>query len=136
VWTPFGQNGPPRGIVVRQKPGPGILADPFTPVSLQVSAGPGEYGYIVRQVHASVVVPNDESGQSQHVRLRVRDETGSWDVFDSFGQPGQRLDFDLTTVGTAWLDTYLNNELLNQTQIGKEPPRPPPTPAPEAQKRK
>jgi hypothetical protein len=136
VWTAFGQDGPPRGIVVRQKPGAGVLSDPFQPVSLQVSAGPGEYGYTVRQVHASVVIPNDESGQSQHVRLSVRDETGSWNVFDSFAQPGQRLDLDVTTIGTAWLDTYLNNELLNQTQLGKEPPTPPPSPKPAPQTRK
>lgn len=132
VWTPFGQSGPPRGIVVRQKPGAGVLSDPFEPVSLQVSAGPGEYGYLIRQVHAGVVIPNDEAGQSEHVRLQVRDQTGTWNVYDGFAQPGQRLDFDLTTVGTAWLDTYLNDELVNATQLGKEPPRPSPSPSPSA----
>jgi len=132
VWTPFGANGPPRGIVVRQRPGPGILSDPFEEVSLQVSAGPGEYGYLVRQVHASVTVPNEETGESAHVRLQIRDDTGMWNVYDGFAQPGQRLDFDLTTIGTASLDTYLNNELLNQTQIGKEPPHPSPPPSPTA----
>jgi serine/threonine-protein kinase len=129
VWTPFGIKGPPRGIVVRQMPGPGILSDPLEPVSLQVSAGPGEYGYLVRQVHAAVVIPNDETGQSQRVRLTARDDTGEWNVYDGFAMPGQRLDFDVTAVGTAWLDVYLNNELQSQTQIGKEPPRPTPSPA-------
>ena len=53
VWTPFGAGGPPRGVVVRQKPASGEEIDPFDGVSLQVSAGPGEYGYLVRQVHLS-----------------------------------------------------------------------------------
>jgi eukaryotic-like serine/threonine-protein kinase len=128
VWTPFGPVGPPRGQVVRQLPGPGMLSDPFAPVSLQVSAGPGEYGYLVRQVHASVLIPNNETGRAQRVRVQVRDDTGTWNVFDSYAQPGQRLDFSLTAVGTSWLETYLNNELLSQTQLGKEPPLPTPTP--------
>jgi serine/threonine-protein kinase len=132
VWTPFGAKGPARGVVVRQKPGPGILSDPLEPVSLQVSAGPGEYGYLVRQVQAGVIIPNDETGRSEHVVLRVRDDTGTWNVYDGFAQPGQRLEFDLTTVGTAWLDTYLNNELQSQTLLGKEPP--PPTPPPAAKR--
>ena len=128
VWTPFGIKGPPRGTVVRQMPGPGILSDPLEPVSLQVSAGPGEYGYLIRQVHAAVVIPNDESDQSQRVRISVRDDTGEWNVYDGFAMPGQRLDFELTVVGTSWVDVYLNNELQSQTQLGKEPPRPTPAP--------
>ncbi|MBV8602670.1 MAG: PASTA domain-containing protein [Candidatus Eremiobacteraeota bacterium] len=130
VWTPFGRSGPPRGIVVRQLPGPGVLADPFAPVSLQVSAGPGEYGYLLRQVHAAVLIPNNETDAAQRVRVQVRDDSGTWNVFDSYAQPGQRLDFNLTVIGTAWLDTYLNNELLNQTQLGKEPPLATPAPGP------
>ncbi|MBV8425098.1 MAG: PASTA domain-containing protein [Candidatus Eremiobacteraeota bacterium] len=122
VWTPFGLTGPPRGVIVRQLPGPGILSDPREPVSLQVSAGPGEYGYLVRQVHADVTLPNDETGASQRVRIRVRDDAGTWNVFDGFGTPGQRLDFNLTVIGTSWLDVFLNNELQSQTQLGKEPP--------------
>jgi serine/threonine-protein kinase len=128
VWTPFGINGPPRGTVVRQMPGPGILSDSLEPVSLQVSAGPGEYGYLIRQVHTAVVIPNDESGQSQRVRISARDDTGEWNVYDGFAMPGQRLDFDVTVVGTSWVDVYLNNELQSQTQLGKEPPRPTPSP--------
>ena len=128
VWTPLGIKGPPRGVVVRQMPGPGLLSDPLEPVSLQVSAGPGEYGYLIRQVHAAVVIPNDESGQSQRLRIGVRDDTGEWNVYDGFAMPGQRLDFDLTVVGTSWVDVYLNNALQSQTQLGKEPPRPTPSP--------
>ena len=52
VWTPFGPNGPPRGRSCGKRPAPAAQIDPFAPVSLQVSAGPTEYGYIVRQVHA------------------------------------------------------------------------------------
>jgi serine/threonine-protein kinase len=135
VWTPFGPAGPPRGQVVRQMPGPGLLNEPFAPVSLQVSAGPLEYGRLVRQVHASVVVPRNDTGKAQRVRVQVRDETGTWNVYDSFTEPGQRLDFQVTAVGSATLETYVNNELLNQSTLGKEPPLTPPTPGPKDDKR-
>lgn len=134
VWTPFGPYGPARGRVVRQNPGPGALADPFAPVSLQVSAGPREYGYLVRQVHAAASIPNNETGEAKRVRIQVRDDTGTWNVYDAYAQPGQRLDFNLTVVGSASLETYINNELQNQTQLGKEPPMPPP-PVPKPEKK-
>lgn len=126
VWTPFGPFGPARGRVVRQIPGPGVLSDPFAPVSLQVSAGPREYGYLVRQVHASASIPNNDTGEAERVRIQVRDDTGTWNVYDAYAQPGERLDFNLTVIGSASLETYINNELLNQTQLGKEPPLPAP----------
>jgi beta-lactam-binding protein with PASTA domain len=120
VWTPFGPNGPPRGTVVRQSPDAGRAIDPFAPVSLQVSAGPTEYGYLVRQVHTTVAVP--PSNDAAHVRLEVRDQTGAWNVYDGYAQGGQKLDLNVTAVGTAELDTYVNEELLNATKIGVEPP--------------
>ncbi len=126
VWTPLGPNGPARGTVVRQKPGPGENIDPFSPVSLQVSAGPAEYGYLVRQVHATATIPS--TYDTANVRMEVRDETGIWNAFNGYAQGGQRLDFNLTAVGQSELDTYVNNELLNQTQIGVEAPRPSPSP--------
>lgn len=120
VWTPFGPSGPPRGVVVRQLPGPSAQIDPFDRVSLQVSAGPQEYGRLVRQVHATVTIP--QTDDTANVKIAVRDETGTWDVYNAYAQSGQRLDFNLTVVGTAELDTYLNNELLNSTKLGVEPP--------------
>ncbi|MGB8267930.1 MAG: PASTA domain-containing protein [Candidatus Velthaea sp.] len=121
VWTPLGPGGPSRGIVVRQKPDPGTTIDPFATVSLQVSAGPTEYGYLVRQVHATATIP--ATYQSANVRLEVRDQTGTWNLYNGYAQGGQRLDFNLTAIGTSELDTYINNELLDQTKLGEEPPR-------------
>ncbi len=124
VWTPFGLQGPPRGTIVRQSPPAGAHIDPFAPVSLQVSAGPHQYGYLVRQVHASVRVPiEDDSAQ---VRVEIRDETGVWNVYNGFAQGGQQLDFNLTVIGTAEMNTYVNNELLETTILGKEAPEPGP----------
>ena len=134
VWTPFGTGGPSRGVVVRQNPGPGASIDPFEEVSLQVSAGPGEYGYLVRQVHATATVPARDD--AANVRIEVRDDTGTWNVYDGFAQGGQKLDFNVTAVGSAELDTYINNELLNQTQIGREPARWIPSPGPSASGKK
>lgn len=119
VWTPFGERGPPRGIVVRQLPGPGAQIDPFEKVSLQVSAGPLEYGRLVRQVQATVTVPTQDD--TADVRIEIRDETGTWVAYDGYAQGGQKLDFNLTVVGTAELDTYVNNELLDQAKLGAEP---------------
>jgi beta-lactam-binding protein with PASTA domain len=121
VWTPFGTSGPSRGVIVRQSPNAGATIDPFEEVSLQVSAGPGEYGYLIRQVHASATVPPRDD--AAHVRIEIRDDTGTWNVYDGFAQGGQKLDFNVTAVGTGEIDTYINNELLNQTQIGREPDR-------------
>jgi serine/threonine-protein kinase len=127
VWTPFGASGPPRGRIVRQNPAPGGTVDPFDPVSLQVSAGPTEYGYLVRQVHATVIVPS--ALDTAQVRIQMRDETGTWNVYDGYAQGGAKLDFNLTAIGTSELDTYINNELLNQTKLGVEPPKPSPAPS-------
>lgn len=123
VWTPFGRFGPPHGEIVRQNPGPDARVDDFDTVSLQVSAGPRESGYLVRQVHATATVP--ESATIERVRLEVRDETGTWNVFDAYAQPRQKLDFNLTVVGTSELDTYINNELVSSQKLGLEPPLPP-----------
>jgi beta-lactam-binding protein with PASTA domain len=133
VWTPFGPYGPARGVVVRQAPAAGTSIDPFNYVSLQVSAGPTVYGYLVRQVHIGATVPPRDD--AAHVRIVLRDETGTWNVYDGDAQGGQKLDFNVTAVGTAGVDTYINNELLSHVTIGVEPPlppppSPPPTPAP------
>lgn len=119
VWTPFGRAGAPKGIVIRQNPEAGARLDPFTTISLQVSDGPGQAGYLVRQVHATVTVPTGDGPQL--LRISIHDDTGTWNVYNAFAQPRQKLDFNLTVVGTAELDTYLNNELLGSTQIGVEP---------------
>jgi beta-lactam-binding protein with PASTA domain len=126
VWTPFGRYGPPRGEIVRQRPDQGAQVDPSQPVSLQVSAGPRESGYIIRQVKAIATVPDDAAGPdgktTPTVRVQVRDETGTWNVYNAFAEPKQKLDFNLTVVGTANLDVFVNNELINSTPLGLEPP--------------
>jgi beta-lactam-binding protein with PASTA domain len=126
VWTPFGPTGPPRGQIAKQNPAPGALIDPFAPVSLQVSAGPTEYGYLIRQVHATATVPARDS--AANVRMEIHDETGTWNVYNGFAQGGQKLDFNLTVVGKSELDTYINNELLSQVTLGGDAPRPSPSP--------
>lgn len=126
VWTPFGPNGPRRGEVAKQNPAAGALIDPFSPVSLQVSAGPDQYGYLIRQVHATATVPARDS--AANVRMEVHDETGTWNVYDGYAEGGQKLDFNLTVVGKSELDTYINNELLSQVTLGGDAPYPSPTP--------
>jgi beta-lactam-binding protein with PASTA domain len=130
VWTPFGHSGPARGIVMHQKPEAGGFIDPFEPVSLQVSAGPDQYGYLVRQVHATTTIPMTQDTAT--VRIQVSDQTGTWNVYNAYAQGGQKLEFNLTVIGTAELDTYVNNELVNQSTLGVEPPTPTPTATPKA----
>jgi serine/threonine-protein kinase len=122
VWTPLGTDGPARGTVVRQLPEAGHSIDPFSLVSLQVSAGPGVAGYIVRQVHVGTTIP--VSQDVAEVRMVVRDETGTWTVYDGYTQGGSKIDVNVTAIGTAELDTYVNGELLDSTKIGVEPPLP------------
>lgn len=128
VWTPFGPDGPARGTVVRQAPAAGQVVDPFSVTSLQVSAGPTEYGYLVRQVHVTAAIPLRDD--TAHVRMQVRDETGTWNVYDGYAQGGAKLDFNITAIGTAELDTYVNNELLDVATLGVEPPQLHPSPKP------
>jgi len=124
VWMPLGASGPAHGVVVRQLPNPGEQIGPYDVVSLEVSAGPNESGYVIHQTHVLASVPNSVSavsGDSVPVRLTAEDETGTFDVYSGFGQPGQKLDFNVTTVGTSDIYLYVNNTLVGRTHVGTEP---------------
>lgn len=133
VWTPLGPNGPPHGAVVRQIPAAKAKIASFEPVSLQVSAGPYESGYIIRQVRLLVSVPvpdqaqqGEETADQQQqldVRLTVTDATGKYDLYHAFAEPGQKLDFTVTALGTSVVDMYVNDALVGETRLGTEPPR-------------
>ena len=140
VWTPLGKDGPPHGMVARQNPPPKAKIASYDPVALQVSSGPNESGYILRQVHILVSVPNgDDTGSAQQqldVRLALTDATGRYDFYHAFAVPGQKLDFTVTAVGTSLLDMYVNDKLVGEERLGVEPPKvyssshPSPTPSP------
>ncbi|HLY00948.1 MAG TPA: PASTA domain-containing protein [Candidatus Cybelea sp.] len=125
VWTPLGGSGPAHGVVARQLPSPDAKIASFEPVSLQVSAGPNESGYIIHQVHVLVSVPEtDNAGTASQldVRLALTDATGQYDLYHAFAQPGQKLDFTVTAIGTSVLDMYVNDTLVGETRLGTEPP--------------
>jgi beta-lactam-binding protein with PASTA domain len=138
VWTPLGAGGPAHGVVARQLPAPDAKIASFDPVSLQVSAGPNESGYIIHQVRVLVSVPEAEvtGADSQlDVRLALTDATGQYDLYHAFAQPGQKLDFTVTAIGTSVLDMFVNNTLVGETRLGTEPPnvyktKPSPSPSP------
>lgn len=124
VWTPLGRSGPPHGSVARQNVRPGTRINTFDPVSLQVSAGPNESGYIIRQVHVLASVPVSQTakpGEALRVTLRVRDATGQYDAYDAYAQPGQKLNFVITAVGTSVVDMYVDDVLVGETRLGNEP---------------
>lgn len=124
VWTPLGRGGPAHGTVVRQIPAAGTKINSYDPVSVDVSAGPNESGYIIRQVHvlASVPVPDQaKPGDSVKAVLRVKDDTGSFDLFSGYVQPGAKLDFNVTAVGTSVVGLYVNDTLVGETRLGNEP---------------
>lgn len=123
VWTPLGSAGPVRGQVTRQVPDAGTSVSSYDPVSLQVSAGPSESGYIVRQVHVLVSIPVPEGsdlGPQEKVRISVSDETGSYDLYDAYAQPGQKLDFTVTAIGTSVVDLFINDQLIAESRLGTE----------------
>jgi eukaryotic-like serine/threonine-protein kinase len=138
VWTPLGQSGPAHGVVARQVPAPGTKISSFQPVSLQVSAGRLESGRIIRQVHVLVSVPipdNYQSGQQLDVKLTMYDATGKYDLYHAYAEPGQKLDFTVTAIGTSVLGMYVNNALVGEARLGAEPPaiysqKPSPSPSP------
>lgn len=123
VWTPLGFNAPPRGEVVHQRPDAGAVIGPYDTVSLDVSAGPHESGYIVHQTHVLAAVPPAQAGQNKplHVRFSVSDETGSYDFYSGYAEPGQKFDFNVTTVGTAAIYFFVNDTLLGETKVAQEP---------------
>jgi beta-lactam-binding protein with PASTA domain len=134
VWTPLGPNAPPHGAVVRQIPQAKSKIASFEPVALQVSAGPYQSGYIIRQVRMLVSVPvpdqaqqNDQQQQQAQqgqldVKLTVTDATGKYDLYHAFAEPGQKLDFTVTAIGTSLVDMYVNDVLVGETRLGTEPP--------------
>jgi Flp pilus assembly protein TadG len=107
-------------------------------VSLQVSAGPYESGYIIRQARLLVSVPvpdQTQNGQQLDVKLTVTDATGKYDLYHAFAEAGQKLDFTVTAVGTSLVDMYVNDVLVGETRLGVEPPavygKKPASPSPE-----
>lgn len=126
IWTPLGKQGPPHGMVARQLPPPNAKIASFSPVALQVSAGPNESGYIIRQVHVLVSVPESQDVTNQQpldVRLTLTDATGRYDLYHAFAEPGQKLDLTVTAIGTSLLDMYVNDVLAGEARLGTEPPR-------------
>jgi beta-lactam-binding protein with PASTA domain len=125
VWTPLGCTGPAHGIVARQSVAPGTKIQSFQPVSLQVSAGPYESGYLLRQARILISVPEQPEGvtpgNSVKVDLRLTDATGRYDVYDAYAQPGQKMTLTVAALGTSVLDMYVNNQLAGETRLGDEP---------------
>jgi serine/threonine-protein kinase len=121
VWTPFGLYGPARGVVVRQLPYPGTHLSAGQSVSLQVSAGPLETGYLVHQVHALATVP--ATIDVALVRIVVRDDAGTRTMFSGYARGRQKFDFDITAIGTSALDMYVADSLVSSTSLGVEPPQ-------------
>jgi beta-lactam-binding protein with PASTA domain len=123
VWTPLGPHGPPHAEVVLQKPAAGTTIGAYDVVSLDVSAGPDESGRIIHQTHVLAAVPPAEAGQNQalHVRFSVSDATGSYDLFNGYGEPGEKFDFNVTTIGTSAIYFFVNGTLLGETKVGQEP---------------
>ncbi len=124
VWTPLGSGGPAHGQVARQVPAAGTKVNSYDPVSIQVSAGPNESGYIVRQVHLLVSVPVPEGiaqGQQLKLRLAVNDATGTYDLFNAYAQPGQKFDFTVTAIGSSIVEMYVDGTKVGTTVLGEEP---------------
>jgi beta-lactam-binding protein with PASTA domain len=124
VWTPLGPGGPAHGVVVEQRPAPGSQIGSYDTVSLDVSAGPHESGYIIHQTHILAAVPPAEAERNQALRVRfsVSDATGQYDLYNGYATPGQKFDLTVTTIGTSAVYFFVNDTLLGETKVGQEPP--------------
>ncbi|MBC5815401.1 MAG: hypothetical protein GIW97_02565, partial [Candidatus Eremiobacteraeota bacterium] len=58
----------------------------------------------------------------QRVQLIVTDMTGKYTLYDAFAQPGQKLDFTVPAMGTSVVDFFVNNALIAESRLGREPP--------------
>ncbi len=123
VWTPLGPKGPPHGEVVLQRPSAGEVIGPYDVVSLDVSAGKNESGRIIHQTRVLAAVPPAEPGVHKPLRVRfsVSDDTGKYDLWSGYAQPGEKFDFNVTTIGTSAIYFFVNDALLGQTKVGQEP---------------
>ncbi len=132
VWTPLGPGGPAHGTVVEQRPAPGSMIGTYDTVSLDVSAGPHESGYIIHQTHILAAVPPSEADQNKALRVRfsVSDATGQYDVYNGYATPGQKFDLTVTTIGTSAVYFFVNDTLMGETKVGQEPPNAYGAPAP------
>ena len=52
----------------------------------------------------------------------MTDATGKYDLYHAFAEPGQKLDFTVTAIGTSLVDMYVNDVLVGETRLGTEPP--------------
>ena len=127
VWTPLGKDGPPHGMVARQVPRAeredrvvrsGRAAGQRGPERIGLHHSPGS-----RARFGSASRKTSQNGEQLDVRLSLTDATGRYDLYHAFAEPGQKLDFTVTAVGTSLLDMYVNNTLVGETRLGTEPPR-------------
>jgi hypothetical protein len=104
-------------------PAAGSVVGAYDVVSLDVSAGKHESGRIIHQTHVLAAVPPAEPGQNQPLRVRfsVSDATGSYDLFNGYGQPGEKFDLNVTTIGTSAIYFFVNGTLLGETKVAQEP---------------
>ena len=82
-----------------------------------------------------VEILGEVNGDSIKVVLRVRDATGQYDAYRAYAQPGQKIDFTVTALGTSVVDFFADDVLVGETRLGNEPAaiydeKPSPSPSP------
>ena len=146
VQMPIAPSAPPRGIIVSQDPPAGQQLRPGERITLQVSGGPiptpqpsptlatpggGVTGPAAtgagaspteaaplptpRGLRVSVALPQTSS--PARIRVIVVDATGSRVLFDQQSSGGTTISFDITVTGSATLETYVGDELVNSTPL-------------------
>ena len=121
VWTPLGRNGPPHGWSRGRFHPPGARSPPYEPVSLQVSAGPNESGYIVRQARVLVSVPAPEDVDARRPTRRAlhgHRRDGRYDLYHAFRAAGAETRFHRHRRRHVVLDMYVNDQLVGEERAG------------------
>ena len=81
-------------------------------------------GLLIRQVRVLASVPvreNAQTGSSSTSAHALPTRPARTISITPLPQPGQKLDFTVTAIGTSHVDMYVNDVLVGETALGNEP---------------
>ncbi|MBC5825343.1 MAG: PASTA domain-containing protein [Candidatus Eremiobacteraeota bacterium] len=141
TYQPIAPGSKPYGIVVSQKPSPGQTSQPKHPIELTLSGGapPTPQPSIAtltpppsaaptaaptsalpapnakRSLHVVVSLPSYPT--AKRLRIALLDADGARTLYNAITKGGLTLSFDVVVAGSATIETYADNYLVNATPL-------------------